>query len=83
MKIPGLECWCNFALTANGIYFFAETPANVSTISFYDFRSKKISPIARVGSSAINPAVSPDGTSIVYSQTDAGDQTIMLVNNFQ
>jgi Tol biopolymer transport system component/DNA-binding winged helix-turn-helix (wHTH) protein len=83
MKAPGLECWCNLTFTTKGIYFIVETSPNNQTAYFYDFRSKKISTIVRVGKSASNPAVSPDGKSIVYSQTDASDQTIMVVNNFQ
>jgi Tol biopolymer transport system component/DNA-binding winged helix-turn-helix (wHTH) protein len=83
VKAPGLECWCNLTFAARGIYFIAERSSNAPTVRFHDFHSKKISPIVHVGSSASNPAVSPDGKSIVYSQTDASDQTIMVVNNFQ
>ena len=52
------------------------------TISFYDFGGKKVTEVLRLEKFAINPAVSPDGKSLIYVQMDQNDRTIMLVNHF-
>lgn len=52
------------------------------TLSFYDFRSKNSTEILRLEKYASNPAISPDGQILIYTQLDQEDRTIMLVNHF-
>jgi Tol biopolymer transport system component/DNA-binding winged helix-turn-helix (wHTH) protein len=83
MKGKGLSCWCNLTLGSKGIYFIAEQRPGTRAFFFYDFASRKTSPLVAVGKLAGNPSLSPDGKSIIYAQIDVIDQTIMLVNNFR
>jgi len=82
LKAPGLSCFCNWALAPAGIYVITERLEQPRTISFYDFESKKVTEVLRLEKYAINPAVSPDGKSLIYVQMDQNDHTIMLLNHF-
>jgi Tol biopolymer transport system component len=79
MKGTGLTCWCGWALDPKGIYFVSAK----HKLDFFDFASRKVQEIATLGEKAGNPAISPDGKSVLYSQMDLLDETIMLVNNFR
>ncbi|HXT76107.1 MAG TPA: winged helix-turn-helix domain-containing protein [Candidatus Eisenbacteria bacterium] len=83
VKGVGLDCWCHLALAPQGIYFISDRTAGNRTLFFYDFKSRERSSIAALGRLAGNPALSPDGKSLIYSQVDLIDETIMLVNNFR
>jgi len=53
-------------------------------IEFLDFRTKKISRVARLEKpSFFGLTVSPDGKSLVYSQSDRNEHDILVVKNFQ
>ena len=81
MKGTGLEnCW-DWALSPAGIYFINADGAR--GISFYEFASRKTFPLAPLEKSAVFPSVAPDGKSIVFSQFDQGDRTIMVANHFR
>ena len=81
MKGTGLRtCW-NWALSSAGIYFINEERKR--SLSFYEFATRKTFPLVSQGKKIWNPAVAPDGKSIVFSQLDQTDQTIMLVNHFR
>jgi Tol biopolymer transport system component/DNA-binding winged helix-turn-helix (wHTH) protein len=82
MKGTGLDCWCHLALGSRGIYFISDGTAGHRSLFFYDFKLRERSSITALGQFAGNPALSPDGKSLLYSQTDLIDQTIMVVNNF-
>jgi Tol biopolymer transport system component len=71
------------ALAPQGIYFISDRTAGNRTLFIYDFKSRERSSIAALGRLAGNPALSPDGKSLIYSQVDLIDETIMLVNNFR
>jgi Tol biopolymer transport system component len=82
MSRTGLDCWCQLTLAPHGIYFIANTNSGNRTLFYYDFKSRERSPIAALTHIAANPALSPDGKLLIYSQADLIDQTIMIVNNF-
>jgi Tol biopolymer transport system component len=79
MKAAGLsDCW-SWALATGGIYFTSEWS---DELSYYEFSSRKTFLISHQGYAG-SPAVAPDGKSVVFSQVDDADQTIMLVNHFR
>ena len=81
LKVPALNCFCGWALSPWGIYFIVQN-SQPYTLSFYDFRSKNSTEILRLEKYASNPAISPDGQILIYTQLDQEDRTIMLVNHF-
>jgi Tol biopolymer transport system component/DNA-binding winged helix-turn-helix (wHTH) protein len=81
MKGTGLGCWCNWALSPGGIYFINREGKRV--LFFYEFATRKTFPLLSLGEIGAFPALAPDGKSIVFSQLDQADQTIMLVNHFR
>ena len=81
MKSTGLRnCW-NWALSSAGIYFINEERKR--TLSFYEFAAQKTFPLVAQEKIGDYPAVAPDGKSIVFSQIDQLDQTIMIANHFR
>jgi len=81
MKGTGLRnCW-NWALSSAGIYFINEERKR--TLSFYEFAAQKTFPLVSQEKIGDYPAVAPDGKSIVFSQIDQLDQTIMIANHFR
>jgi Tol biopolymer transport system component/DNA-binding winged helix-turn-helix (wHTH) protein len=93
MKGTGLRnCW-DWALSSAGIYFmneegkntlsFYEFATRARNLSFYEFATRKTFPIVSQEKLYGHPAAAPDGKSIVFSQIDQRDRTIMLVNHFR
>ena len=82
LKEPDLDCFCNWALAPTGIYFIFKKPGQQGRLSFYDFSRRKITEVLRLQKNASDPALSPDGKSLIFAQTDEQDSTIMLVNHF-
>ncbi len=81
MKGNGLRsCW-NWALSSAGIYFINEEPKRA--LSYYEFATQKTFPLVTQERLGEQPAVAPDGKSIVFAQIDQWDQTVMLVNHFR
>ena len=77
--------WYNWALTRNGIYFLTEDPPN-GKIKFFDFATGKAisifaleKPVGDVGGLAL----SPDGKSLLHTQRESWNASIMLVKNFR
>jgi Tol biopolymer transport system component len=74
-----------WALVKEGVYFF-RTPdkGGHSDLCFYEFatgQTRKILTIQRPVENHI--AVSPDGRTILYPQSDESGSVLMLVENFQ
>lgn len=77
MKGTGLnDCW-NWALGPAGIYFITDTE-----LRYFEFATRKTFLMTKISHSG-NPAVSPDGKSLVFSRLDQADKSIMLVNHFR
>ena len=49
---------------------------------FYEFDTRKVLSLMSLEKRAVEPAVSPDGKSVIFFQIDQWEQTIMLVNHF-
>jgi hypothetical protein len=81
---PGPDYWSNWAVTREGIYFLAPKAELPPEIEFLDFKTRKVSRIAKLGKpSFYGLAVSPDGRSLVYSQWVRSEHNILIMNNFR
>jgi Tol biopolymer transport system component len=82
--IDGVSIGGQWTVGPNGIYYFA-TPDEKgrSEIRLYEFATRKTKKILTVEHSVlIRIAVSPDGRSLFYPQTDDQGSDLMLVENF-
>ena len=78
--------WFNWALARTGIYFLNESAKPNGRIEFFDFASRKTTPIfslEKAASAFGGLAVSPDGRSLLYGQIEVDDSSIMWVKNFR
>ena len=82
MKAARLDSW-SWALGPTGIYFMTDENGGKGSLFFYDFGTSKILSLMRLEKRAVQPAVSPDGKTVVFFQIDQWEQTIMLVNHFR
>jgi Tol biopolymer transport system component len=79
--IPALSFAANWTLTRDGIYFY---PADdFSTLSYFDFATRKVHPVLKGQIVYFGIAVSPDGRYIVYTQHHIPKRDIMLIDNFR
>ena len=72
----------SWALGPGGIYFIARSNAGKGVLFFYAFDTRKVLPLRSLEKRAVEPAISPDGKSVIFFQVDQWEQTIMLVNHF-
>ena len=70
-----------FSITRDGVYFITGTQS--STIQFFSFRTQQNEILATVENRLHDLTVSPDGRSILYTQTDQSGSDLMLVENFR
>jgi len=78
----GGDEWYNWALARNGIYFVKHRNGGAD-FDFFDFATGKIVPSSTSDRQGfLGLAVSADGRSILYSENESEDSTIMLVKNF-
>ena len=79
--------WFNWGLVRNGIYFLNLRNPPLGTIDFFEFATRKKISIFSLNKPAPDRigglAVSPDGRSILYGQSESADSYIMLVKNFR
>jgi Tol biopolymer transport system component/DNA-binding winged helix-turn-helix (wHTH) protein len=80
-KAPGLDSW-SWALGPAGIYFVTESNRGKGVLFFYEFDTRKVLSVMPFDKRVVEPALSPDGTSLIFFQIDQWEQTIMLVNHF-
>lgn len=76
----------NWALTRTGIYFLDKTADPRGTIEFFEFATRKTTPVFNLEKPASafgGFALSPDGKSLLYSQLEVEDSSIMLVKSFR
>jgi hypothetical protein len=73
-----------FSLVNDGIYFIPESGVDgKSSIQFLSFATGKVKTVSPVpGSPSEGLSVSPDGRSLLFSQSDEFDSDLMLVENF-
>jgi Tol biopolymer transport system component len=83
---PAGDDWWNWALTADGIYFFDPPKGkNKPAIKFLTFATGKITVLAveETPVPSFGLAVSPDGNSILFTRLVPIEPRIMLMKNFQ
>jgi len=84
-KLPGFA-WPAWDLGRNGIYYFDALRGDTA-IYFYDFATHQthvaLKMLAQPQPYSGQISVSPDETSVLYSQTTENDADIMLVEGFQ
>jgi hypothetical protein len=77
--------WRAFSVVNDGIYFIpgpgADGKSSIQFLSFATGKVKTVSPVP--GSPSEGLSVSPDGRSLLFSQSDESDSDLMLVENFQ
>jgi len=78
--IPALAFSANWTVVRDGVYFY---PADdFSTLSYFDFATKKVHTILRGHQAYFGIAVSPDGRYIIYARHQRAMRDIMLIDNF-
>jgi hypothetical protein len=86
--LEGLVYPYNYVVTSEGVYFERVTSNTHMTLEslaldFLDLSTLKTRPVLRTGRPAsLGLAISPDGRWLLYSQTDAFDADLILVENF-
>jgi Tol biopolymer transport system component len=78
--------WFDWVLTHSGIYFINLNSAPNGRIEFLDFASHEITPIFRLEKPKTHfggLALSPNGKTLYWGQTDRDDSYIMLVKDFR
>jgi Tol biopolymer transport system component/DNA-binding winged helix-turn-helix (wHTH) protein len=91
LEQPAGEDWWNWVLVQNGIYFIDSISRtnqrdsnSTATVKFFDFETRKLSSILTVAkSNSFGLALSPNCDSILYTQREFAESTIMLVKNFR
>jgi Tol biopolymer transport system component len=75
----------SYAVTNEGIYYTrARTEMDKFTLVFLDLRTHRFKPLLSTGARMfIGVAVSPDGRSLLWSQTDTFGADLMLVEGFR
>ena len=76
----------DWAVVEDGLYFINPEPKDGVAMEFFDFASRKVRQVGKLGKVSINTnciAVSPNRRQILYVQIDHEDQDIMLVENFR
>ena len=81
---PAGNDWYNWALTRDGIYFLDSSSRTNAAVKFFDFATgEKRTIFTSDKPPSMGLAVSADGRSILYAQTQLAESSIMLVKNFR
>jgi len=76
--------WFNWGLARDGIYFLNTSAPPRTTIQFFEFATHRITDIASFDKPwGWGFAVSPDGKSVLYVQSEFEESNIMVVKNFR
>src|SRR5438094_9869170 len=76
--------WVNRAATRDGIYFLDSSSRTNAAVKFFDFATgEKRTIFTSDKPPSMGLAVSADGRSILYAQTQLAESSIMLVKNFR
>ena len=68
----------NFALVDEGLYVTSS-----AKLQYYDFATARLTPLIPIPGGDFGLTVSPDGRSILYSQSERESGSLMLVENFR
>jgi Tol biopolymer transport system component len=80
---PGPDNFSNWAVTRSGIYFFAPEAGRPPQIEYLELKTTRLSQIGRLDKpSFYGLTVSPDGSSLLYSQWDRNEHQILVMEHF-
>ena len=79
--VPQLSEWVNFAVTANGVYFFPDT----QTLQSLDEKTGLIRTVTKLEGHSVNfgMTISPDSERLVFSEETILHVDVMLVEGFR
>jgi Tol biopolymer transport system component len=77
----GGDEWYNWALAQKGIYFLKHYEGEY-VLTFFDFAAGKTTPVSSSERIWLGLTLSADDRSLLYSENELEDSTIMLVKNF-
>jgi hypothetical protein len=81
-----LGSWGHFAVTETGLYFVDSDAESGPTIKYYDFQTRRITPILTLKHDPVpftaNLAASRDGRSVFFVQGEV-KSSLVLAENFQ
>jgi len=81
---PGPDYWSNWAVAKDGIFFLTPEAGAPPEIDFLELKTGRVWHIARLAKpSFYGFTVSPDERSLVYSQFDRTERSILLARNFR
>jgi Tol biopolymer transport system component/DNA-binding winged helix-turn-helix (wHTH) protein len=81
---PGPDYWSNWAVTKDGIFLLAPEAGAPPEIELLELKTGRVWHIARLAKpSFYGFTVSPDERSLIYSQFDRTDRSILLARNFR
>jgi Tol biopolymer transport system component len=77
--------WCDWALSSDGIYFVDPgSKGEKASIQFYEFASRRKIPILALERRPTSGlAISPEETSILFTQEKLAESRLVLVKNFR
>ena len=82
--LDSVDAGSAWTVRQKGIYYLACRDANLARdLCFFDFDSGKVRKLLRATRKMYGFAISPDGQTVLYSQTDDSGSDLMLVENFQ
>jgi len=75
--------WYNWSLSGHGIYFVNSTGQH-STVQYFDMATGKKTSVYTLDKQLGHGfALSPDGKSALYAETEFVESSVMLMKNFQ
>jgi Tol biopolymer transport system component/DNA-binding winged helix-turn-helix (wHTH) protein len=81
---PGPDYWSNWAVAKDGIFFLAPEAGAPPEIEFLELKTGRVWHIAMLAKpSFYGFTVSPDERSLIYSQFDRTERSILLARNFR
>lgn len=79
--------WRSWGLLNEGIYFISKEPGPLQTIRFFNFATRRITPLLAVDKPALwwqaGLTISRDGRSLLFAQLDHSIDEIMMMENFR
>jgi Tol biopolymer transport system component len=82
LDTPDAPDWANWAVVNGGMYFVNHRSSPKPALEFLDFATGTRSVVSTLDTTYEGLAVSPDGRSVLYAQSDQDTEQIVVVKNF-
>jgi len=83
MHTPDAPGWADWAVVPGGMYFLDSRSSPQAILEFFDFATLRRTSISALDGEPQGLAISPNRKSILYSQMDQNNESIMVVKNFR